>query len=146
MIVDFIEYSKQPPPSNGRYLVAIYYQNGKKLMEFVKFDGKQFEKYNNVISHWSFEPVHPVRNEADQRRRDWAKKIYDTYNKSYDVEMIRNFCRYWGELKTNGPNNGKMKWELQKTFEPKLRLATWKRNNDKMNPENATTTPSRPRI
>jgi hypothetical protein len=38
------------------------------------------------------------------------------------LEEVRKFHRYWGEKN----RKGKMKWELQKTFELTRRMATWR--------------------
>lgn len=37
-------------------------------------------------------------------------------------KVVRNFCQYWTE---RNPTGTKEKWEMQKTFEVKLRLGTW---------------------
>jgi hypothetical protein len=43
----------------------------------------------------------------------------------YPSEMLRKFYLYWIEKSPNG----KMKFQLNKTWETKLRLVTWKNNN-----------------
>jgi hypothetical protein len=40
--------------------------------------------------------------------------------------MLDEFYNYWSEKNSKG----KMRWELEKTFEIPNRLATWKRNAD----------------
>jgi hypothetical protein len=49
---------------------------------------------------------------------------------NHDHKMIREFHEYWIEK----DGNGKMRFQLQKTWETKLRLGRWKRNNSSSNP------------
>ena len=43
----------------------------------------------------------------------------------YGKEMIRAFFDYWGEL---NKSETKMRYEMKKTWEVNLRLATWAKN------------------
>jgi hypothetical protein len=56
---------------------------------------------------------------------------FKTYAKLFVSESIcRNFCDYWTEKSKSGKNQ---KWELEKTFELPLRIATWNKNLDRWN-------------
>lgn len=56
----------------------------------------------------------------------------------FSKDTIRDFYDYWSEI---GKNN-KMRFELQKTWETKLRLNTWKRNESNFN-KNGTKQPDK---
>jgi len=56
------------------------------------------------------------------------KPFVDTYGK----EMIRKFFDYWSEL---NKSQTKMRWELEKTFEIKKRLATWSSRDKTFSPK-----------
>lgn len=64
-----------------------------------------------------------------QRRDDFIEELRPYVN-IYGRELINNFFSYWSE-----PNrsNTKMRFELQPTWDLKLRLETWNRNNKKRN-------------
>ncbi len=47
------------------------------------------------------------------------------YLDTYSKETLRAFYDYWTE---SNPNGKKMRFEMQKVFDVKRRLATWKRN------------------
>jgi hypothetical protein len=49
------------------------------------------------------------------------------YREKYSEEMLLSFANYWSEKN----QKGKMRWQLEKTFEIPNRLATWHRNDSK---------------
>ena len=60
---------------------------------------------------------------------DRKLKFYDTlkpFLDLYDKDMIRAFYDYWSE---SNKSNSKFKQEMQKTWDTKLRLANWNKNN-----------------
>lgn len=60
------------------------------------------------------------------------KEFYDelaTFVATYPKEMIRAFYDYWREKSPSG----KMKFQLEKTWEVNLRLEKWKNNQEKFN-------------
>lgn len=63
---------------------------------------------------------------------DRAKEFYDTLaqyiDNHYTKDMVESFFDYWSEP---NPSRTKMRFELQKTWDVKRRLATWNRNNSK---------------
>lgn len=58
----------------------------------------------------------------------------------YSVELIRDFYNYWRE-----PNKqNKMRFELEKTWDLKLRLIRWENNNFNKKPNTSTNTINQP--
>ncbi len=49
------------------------------------------------------------------------------YREKYSEAMLLSFANYWSEKN----QKGKMRWQLEKTFEIPNRLATWHRNDSK---------------
>lgn len=62
---------------------------------------------------------------ATLKRKDEFGKTLVPYMEKYGKEMIRAFFNYWSEVNKPGT---KMRFEMQKTWEVNLRLATWAKN------------------
>lgn len=62
---------------------------------------------------------------ATLKRKDEFGKTLVPYMEKYGKEMIRAFFDYWGE---QNKSETKMRYEMQKTWEVNLRLATWAKN------------------
>lgn len=62
-----------------------------------------------------------------ERELDFGKSLIP-YTEEYGAEMIRKFYDYWREPT---PSGSKMKWEIEKTWELKLRINKWQQNQDK---------------
>ena len=138
----FFEFpKKQPPKKDEYYMVAVTRQDDTKLMYVAKWKGKKFSPHDPDISHYSEMPLHPSVN-FDERRRVWALQVYEEYKDQYPVDMLRKFCRYWGEVFVRGRDKGKLRWEGQNTWQLHLRLKTWNDNNisnqDDRRPERIT--------
>jgi len=60
----------------------------------------------------------------EERQTEFALQVSE-YVDTYDHDMLQQFIDYWTE-----PNKtkGKMRFEMQRTWDIKRRLATWKRN------------------
>ncbi|MBU2061724.1 MAG: hypothetical protein KKH44_07755 [Bacteroidetes bacterium] len=75
------------------------------------------------------------RKTMDERSKEFMEEL-ELYTNEFPKEMLKDFHRYWSE-----PNKSKskMRCEMEKTWETKRRLATWKgRSNgkyDKPEPE-----------
>jgi len=52
------------------------------------------------------------------------------YKEKYNEDLLNGFFRYWSEAT---PDKKKLKYEMENTWELKLRLATWARNDLKFN-------------
>jgi hypothetical protein len=57
----------------------------------------------------------------------WFEILNGKREIDYGTQMLKEFFNYWSERN----QKGKMRWELEKTFEIPNRLATWHRNNSK---------------
>lgn len=53
---------------------------------------------------------------------DWLEEKMPLVNSEIIKTEVKRFINYWSELSKNGK---KQRWQLQKTFEVKRRLATW---------------------
>ena len=70
----------------------------------------------------------PQPKTIDERKNDFMKLVAENGVEKYGQEMCREFFDYWTE---SNPNGKKMRFEMQKVFEIKKRLATWNKNNFK---------------
>jgi DNA-binding Lrp family transcriptional regulator len=111
-------------PSKGAYLVKEVNSGGKSLLpEVVKEVASTYNKitYNNL----------PIIDSQLSPEENFIKRINEIAkemsNKPTEND-IKNFCDYWTE---KNPNGKKMRFEKQKVFDPKKRLATWMRNKSK---------------
>ncbi len=88
------------------------------------------------------ENTHPVRRAREKnpkealekRRKDFISSL-ETHVERYGREMVDQFADYWTE-----PNRSctKMRFELQKTWNTAMRLATWARNDKLFNQKQTT--------
>lgn len=70
-----------------------------------------------------------VKESKVEDRKEIFKKAIQEFFGKYDEQMLLSFYRYWGEAH----KSGKLKWELEETWELKLRLAKWASNDIKFN-------------
>jgi hypothetical protein len=67
--------------------------------------------------------------ELEKREKDFYNSL-KTFVGQYSKEMVRAFYDYWTEKNRSGT---KMRFELEKTWDVSLRLATWSRNDKNFN-------------
>ena len=69
-----------------------------------------------------------INNKNIEYRESVFRKETNQHLTLYPLTMINDFCDYWTE-----PNKSrtKMRFELERTFDVKRRLATWKKNSKK---------------
>ena len=67
----------------------------------------------------------------------WAK--LQSYKETYSCEMLQAFCAYWTEHNVGGR---KMRFEMEKIFDIKRRLATWATNEQRFNHKSTTKAPT----
>lgn len=82
----------------------------------------------NIIENKSKEILPPSATRTLEIRK---KDFYDSlsqYVTEYGKQTVREFFDYWTEPTNSGK---KMKFELERTWDSKLRLNTWRRNGDK---------------
>lgn len=82
---------------------------------------------NNIV-------ISPPKGEANPNEKSFKlfseQEFYDSlkpYVKDYSKQTVRDFYDYWKEPSPSG----KMRFQLEKTWSPKGRLSTWKRNEPK---------------
>lgn len=86
-------------------------------------------KYNGELI--SFEnAVSVIEGEAPQKltlqqRKDYLISLMKPYLSTYGSDMLNKFYRYWVQQVGT-----KLKYETQGTFDIKLRLANWKKNDE----------------
>ena len=88
-------------------------------------DTKQI-KEKNIIKETTTDVVakKDAAKAATLSRRDSFYQSLIPFVGQYPKEMVRKFFDYWSELNKSGT---KMRYELEKTWELRLRLATWAR-------------------
>lgn len=112
---DRLEESKQGFETlcNGFGMVRkIEYELEREL----EYESECESEKNNAIAH---------TQKFDDRVLEFKKSLFpfvDTQGGNYSKKNVEDFFNYWSE-----PNKSKtkMRWELQKTFDPARRLAKW---------------------
>lgn len=66
----------------------------------------------------------PNKQTPDERRKEFANSLRP-HLLEYGADMLNKFYRYWAK-----DEGVKLKFETQKTWELKQRLANWKKNDD----------------
>ena len=69
--------------------------------------------------------VKNVNNDIKQRKTEF-KKLLVKYKEIYVLEMMKDFFEYWTE---HSPNDKKMRFEKQTSFDIGRRLKTWLKNS-----------------
>jgi len=67
-----------------------------------------------------------------ERKKDFAEKLAG-FKETYSSELLRAFYEYWTE---HGENDKKMRFEKEKSYDIKRRLATWKNREKNFKPKN----------
>ena len=68
-----------------------------------------------------------ISKSVEEKKKEFSTALAPFFPE-YSKELLNDFYRYWSEQNKSGT---KLKFELQNTWELKLRLATWKRNEEK---------------
>lgn len=68
----------------------------------------------------------------EERYQDFKNKVWNEFQSKYSLETLKAFCEYWGEY---GDADKKMRYEKQDSFSISRRLSTWKKNENKFNPQ-----------
>lgn len=72
------------------------------------------------------ETMEEKRAKCGMRKQKFKDEL-ETYAQSYPAEMLRDFFDYWTEM---NKSKTMMRFEQQKTWETRLRLATWARRDE----------------
>jgi hypothetical protein len=111
----------------------------KYLKSESQIEIKTTPKYTEIqVVNWeeyqSFESIVENRMKTNRKQNETNKHVIhdkqlleqcQEFISMYGQEMINNFLRYWEEKNSKGVE----KWKLQKTWETKRRLETWKKND-----------------
>lgn len=106
-------------------LELIYNKNIKKEKN-VKNVGNIYSSKNENFAADKSATNKPQPKSIEERKKDFMQSVADNGLEKYGQEMCREFFDYWTE---SNPNGKKMRFEMQKVFEIKKRLATWNKNN-----------------
>lgn len=66
-----------------------------------------------------------TKTTIEDRQKELMQKLAPFVDQ-YGKEMLREFFNYWTEM---NPGGKKMRFEMQKVFDPARRLVTWSKNN-----------------
>ena len=86
---------------------------------------KRKEKESKLLMN-DVVPTSTQIEKVEDLKIDFFEKL-SQYREKYSETMLINFANYWSEKN----QKGKMRWQLEKTFEIPNRLATWHRNDSK---------------
>ncbi len=116
------------------------YDRIKKLEKLKYIDIKSNTKHS-VIKIRNYNKYQSVKDDLSTITERLSKFKQDvmSWDSLYDEVILEAFISYWSE-----PNrsNSKMRFELQPTWNTKMRLATWVKNDDKYNHKTGKTTSS----
>lgn len=69
-----------------------------------------------------------VKVSIEERKRSFAQKVINHFDKEFPLNDLQEFCDYWTE---HGENDRKMKFEKVKSFDWNLRVRNWMKRRDK---------------
>lgn len=73
------------------------------------------------------------KQQACIQRRENFKTELRTLGEEFSTDLLNTFYKYWAEL---NKSKTKMRWEMQQTWETKLRLYKWEQNSYKFKNKN----------
>lgn len=101
------------------------------LVNYDKYQNKeQQQDSSKTAKEQQQDPYKNDKNEKnnkkglEERKQDFAQQL-KPYFEVYGSEMLNDFFEYWTE---HGENDRKMRFEKEKSFGIKRRLATWNKN------------------
>lgn len=75
-------------------------------------------------------PLDTPKETIEERAKTFSTKILTDFTGTYEGPMLNDFIRYWTEYNEGGK---KMRFEMERVFDHKKRLVTWKKNDFKNN-------------
>jgi hypothetical protein len=142
-----LRYVNDKNPISEDILIKIAFEPIKQSLkrDLVKYENIRTKNKENALKRWNAtacETIQTVTKNADSVSdsvsvrvidsiEERKNKFYDSlteYLSEYPKEMIRDFFNYWSE---HGTKDKKMRYEKEKTFGVKQRLATWYNRNPK---------------
>ena len=103
------------------------------ILECENFNNKSLNKLTSINKNKEIR----IKNNKSISRKD---KFLNDIKELQPREFIEDFVDYWTEENTNG----KMRWELQKTWNTSLRYKRWCRNNANFNKSSKSSEPKYP--
>lgn len=107
-----------------RVLKSAFKKTEKLLLGKVKGRVKENLKHNNTVNN-------SIKNNISLREQKFVNQVSLL---DFNIDIQKEFVNYWTEQNSSG---SKMKWELQKTFDIKRRLARWEKNSKKWDTKNS---------
>jgi len=87
------------------------------------------EKETKEIKKGKSLSLNPKKESIETRKLIFKMEV-SSFAEKYGIGLIENFYNYWSELTMD---KNKMRFEIQKTWETNLRLATWAKNDKNFN-------------
>lgn len=87
--------------------------------------------FNIVKKHLTKPKINVVSRDINTRKKEFQDKLR-IHLDEFGKDMLNDFYKYWAEENSSGTL---MKFEQQKTWETKLRLGRWSKNNFNNNPK-----------
>lgn len=126
-IPDFIlfQYGTELNAKNKVHLSVLRLLNKYNLMGHLSplLGVKDKDKDKDIVSN-------TVLIEKVKEKKELFKNKLMEFNGKYSPDVLNGFYRYWTEAT---PDMRFLKWELEDTWELKLRLITWSKNDLKFN-------------
>ena len=98
-----------------------------KLLKHDLTKRQAIEQLSKLVPEQQSElPIKPKQS-LDYRKDLFWFSIYD-FRHEYDMDLLKDFYHYWSEI---NKSKTKMRFEMQKTWDLKGRLRTWKINAEK---------------
>jgi hypothetical protein len=91
----------------------------------------QQEATNSTVNDNVNVNVNVINNNIEERKLKFANYL-KPYLDSYGKDVLNNFFAYWSE---HGPNDKKMRYEKEKSFNTHLRLIRWVQNDKTFKPK-----------
>lgn len=140
-----LRYVNDKNPITEDVLIKIAFEPIKQSLkrDLVKYENIRTKNKENALKRWNAtasESMQTDTKNADsvsdsvrvrdsiEERKNKFYELLSNYLTEYTKEMIRDFFNYWSE---HGEKDKKMRFEKEKTFGVKQRLATWYNRNPK---------------
>jgi hypothetical protein len=114
--------------NNSRYINGSQPKTNKYIKNKAK--EKQIESKDNVDKEQKSSESEAYKYKNKYNYKYWSVEEFISSIKEngndYDSKMLNDFYNHWSEKDANG----KMKFQLEKTWETNKRLSTWKKRSD----------------
>ena len=94
--------------------------------EIINKSTRSTEKLQDLVSEFYANYTVSKKGESIEVRKSKFTNQIGSHKSEYPREMLIDFLNYWSEISINGK---KMRFEKEKVFDVKLRLARWHKNS-----------------